>query len=102
MDSLIINPVNRNIVQAVIHAQSYPFQVDQAHNKGEGNETREKIWHGFFKRLHEDAEKMPGARKVEVGSYAQNYVLHDQEVRNLHWNGREIRNALQTAISLAS
>ncbi|KAL9040175.1 MAG: hypothetical protein Q9214_004591 [Letrouitia sp. 1 TL-2023] len=228
MDSLIIDPINRNIVQAITYAQSYPFQVDHAHNKGEGqvvllhgppgvgktytveciaqstgrplialamghlmrnedeveevliswfslaehwkaillldeadiflerratrdikrngivsiflrrmeyfsgllflttnrvgqiddaflsrvsvvlqydqlnNETRKKIWHGFFKRLHEDAEKIPGARKIEVDSYARNYVLHDQEVSDMLWNGREIRNALQTAVSLAS
>lgn len=85
------------IDDAFLSRVSVVLQYDQL-----SNETREKIWHGFFRRLHEDAEKMPGARKVEVGSYAQNYVLHDQEVRDMLWNGREIRNALQTAISLAS
>ena len=37
MDNLIIDSVNRDIVQAITHAQSHPFTFDQAHNKGEGS-----------------------------------------------------------------
>ena len=46
-------------------------------------------------------ENRQGERKIEVSKYAKEYVLHDPEVKALKWNGREIRNALQTAISLA-
>ncbi|KAL9606931.1 MAG: hypothetical protein Q9167_008104 [Letrouitia subvulpina] len=65
------------------------------------DDTRKKIWQGFFKKLeHESA--IPGAKKVIVDKYAQKFVQNDHEVRELQWNGREIRNTLQTAISLAS
>lgn len=78
------------------------------------DDTRKKIWTGFFKKLQMDSERQrcehKGSlirdkcdnRKIEVDRYAQKYVLNDPEVRDLRWNGREIRNALQTAISLAS
>ncbi|KAL8743462.1 MAG: hypothetical protein Q9190_004194 [Brigantiaea leucoxantha] len=36
MDSLIIDPVNREIIQAVCYTQLRPLQLDRAHNKGEG------------------------------------------------------------------
>ena len=36
MDSLIIDPVNREIIQAVCYTQLHPLQLDRAHNKGEG------------------------------------------------------------------
>ena len=39
---------------------------------------------------------------IEVDRYARTYILNDPEVKDLQWNGREIRNALQTAISLAN
>ena len=65
------------------------------------DDTRKKIWQGFFDKLQRDAE-LPGGRKIKVDKYAQKFVLNDPEFENLKWNGREIRNALQTAISLAS
>ena len=65
------------------------------------DDTRKKIWQGFFKKLQKDTE-ISGGRKIEVDKYAQKFVLNDESVRDLRWNGREIRNALQTAISLAS
>ena len=64
------------------------------------HEIRKKIWEVFFKKVGIEAE-LAGGSKVEVDRYARKYVLNDEEVRDLHWNGREIRNALQTAISLA-
>lgn len=73
------------------------------------DDTRKKIWNGFFKKLQQDSERRGSKsndsddnRKIEVDRYAQKYVLNDPEVKDLKWNGREIRNALQTAISLAS
>ena len=64
------------------------------------DETRKKIWRSFFAKVGQEAGS-PSAGKVEINKYAQRYVLNDPEVRNLQWNGREIRNALQMAIMLA-
>lgn len=36
MESLIIDPGNRDIVQAICHAQSHPWKIDSVSNKGEG------------------------------------------------------------------
>lgn len=58
--------------------------------------SRNKIWDGFFKKL--DAERRG---KIVVGPGAKKYVKHHEEMKKLCWNGREIRNALQTAIALA-
>ncbi|KAL8792172.1 MAG: hypothetical protein Q9195_005268 [Heterodermia aff. obscurata] len=80
------------------------------------DDTRKKIWNGFFKKLQQESEHRSSSskggnndssssddtRKIEVDRYAQKYVLNDPEVKDLKWNGREIRNALQTAISLAN
>ncbi|KAL8734032.1 MAG: hypothetical protein Q9166_001793 [cf. Caloplaca sp. 2 TL-2023] len=74
------------------------------------DDTRKRIWEGFFRRLQKDGERKSlrssddpqDNRKVEVDKYARKYVLNDEQVKRLKWNGREIRNALQTAISLAS
>jgi ATP-dependent Clp protease ATP-binding subunit ClpA len=63
---------------------------------------RKRIWNGFFRNLERDmsASSRYGP-KIEVSKYAKEYVLNDEEVKALKWNGREIRNAFQTAISLA-
>ena len=73
------------------------------------DDTRKKIWNGFFRKLQRDSDRKDSkgpelidGRKIEIDRYAQSYVLNDPDVTNLKWNGREIRNALQTAISLAS
>ncbi|PSR77365.1 P-loop containing nucleoside triphosphate hydrolase protein, partial [Coniella lustricola] len=64
------------------------------------DEDRAKIWTHSFERLERDSEG-----KVAVLSSAMNYVLEQDgkksEVAALNWNGREIRNALQTAVALA-
>ena len=74
------------------------------------DDIRKKIWRGFFTKLKKDMEiiehrectKENAPIKVNISKYTQDYVLNDPEVKDLKWNGREIRNALQTAISLAS
>lgn len=35
-DGLIIDPGNRDIVQAICLAQSHPWKIDNVSNKGEG------------------------------------------------------------------
>ncbi|KAI9655727.1 MAG: hypothetical protein M1821_005162 [Bathelium mastoideum] len=68
------------------------------------DERRARIWNGFFAKLQKDMErrKQEGSKPIiQVSKYAKQYVLYDEEIKALEWNGREIRNALQTAISLA-
>ncbi|KAI8623755.1 hypothetical protein F5Y19DRAFT_468299 [Xylariaceae sp. FL1651] len=57
---------------------------------------RERIWTHGFERLERDA----GGR-VRVAVAAREYAWGSADVRSLRWNGREIRNALQTAVALA-
>ncbi|KAI1209772.1 P-loop containing nucleoside triphosphate hydrolase protein [Annulohypoxylon truncatum] len=57
---------------------------------------REKIWVNSFERLERDS-----AGKVHVGVATREYAYESRDVRSLRWNGREIRNALQTAVALA-
>ena len=64
------------------------------------DDTRKKIWRNFFNNVQRDTE-LTGGKRIEINKYAQQYVLNDAEVKDLMWNGREIRNALQTAINLA-
>ncbi|SLM41528.1 P-loop containing nucleoside triphosphate hydrolase [Lasallia pustulata] len=70
--------------------------------------TRQKIWQGFFQKLEKDmqtrsqqASHEPPKPKIEISNEAKFYVLYNPTVEALEWNGREIRNALQTAICLA-
>lgn len=70
------------------------------HYKRLSNEDRARIWATNFDRLERDS-----ASQVFVSSSAREYVgmehSADEEVGVLQWNGREIRNALQTAVALA-
>ena len=54
-----------------------------------------KIWQNLIdnmERLRPD---------IQLNEAAQTYVLGNKEVRNTKWNGRQIRNAFQTAVALA-
>ncbi|KAF5629626.1 TOB3 (member of AAA-ATPase family) [Fusarium tjaetaba] len=57
-------------------------------------ETRRKVWSGFFRKLVRER-----AGKVQIAPDAKKWVLDTASETNL--NGRDIRNALQTAITLA-
>lgn len=57
------------------------------------SEARSRIWNGFFDKLNKEQRG-----KIIVGPSAKKYV----EERKAELNGREIRNALQTAITLAT
>lgn len=57
-------------------------------------ETRKKIWSGFFRKLVRER-----ADKVQIAPDAKKWVLDTTGETQL--NGRDIRNALQTAITLA-
>jgi AAA+ superfamily predicted ATPase len=54
------------------------------------------IWTAAFERLERDS-----AGRCYVPPAARRFALESKEVRALKWNGREIRNALQTAVALA-
>ncbi|KAF7502671.1 hypothetical protein GJ744_005284 [Endocarpon pusillum] len=58
-------------------------------------EDREKIWRQFFAKLKKER------KDIEVDPDAKSYVLKNTDMRNNGWNGREIRNAFQTAVALA-
>ncbi|KAF2141541.1 uncharacterized protein K452DRAFT_308644 [Aplosporella prunicola CBS 121167] len=58
--------------------------------------TRKAIMESFFQKLSDEM-----GSQIRVSPEAKNYLLTDKEVANLDWNGREIRNAIQTAIALA-
>jgi len=60
------------------------------------DKTRAKIWEGFFEKLKHEKKG-----EITVHAQAKKYVLESEEVEALKWNGREIRNALQTALALA-
>jgi len=57
--------------------------------------TRVSIWSSFFKKLRSEM------KEIRVSDEAEQYVLNDPEIVGMDWNGREIRNAFQTAIALA-
>ncbi|KAF2996783.1 hypothetical protein E8E14_005370 [Neopestalotiopsis sp. 37M] len=60
-----------------------------------GERERSKIWEQFFQKLENER------KDIFVDSAAKDYVLEDSKMRTTQWNGREIRNAFQTAVSLA-
>ncbi|KAI1407577.1 P-loop containing nucleoside triphosphate hydrolase protein [Hypoxylon sp. FL1857] len=66
------------------------------HYKALTDADREKIWLNSFERLERDS-----GGKVHVGVATREYAYESRDVQSLCWNGREIRNALQTAVALA-
>ncbi|KAI1119342.1 P-loop containing nucleoside triphosphate hydrolase protein [Nemania sp. NC0429] len=56
---------------------------------------RVKIWQGFFRKLAQDR---PG--QIQIAPGARKWVLDRTESGDVQGNGRDIRNALQTAITL--
>ncbi|KAI0598477.1 P-loop containing nucleoside triphosphate hydrolase protein [Biscogniauxia sp. FL1348] len=57
---------------------------------------RDRIWHASFDRLERDS-----AGAAVASPAARLYARQSPELQALRWNGREIRNALQTAVALA-
>lgn len=58
--------------------------------------TRQKVWQGFLDKLRADT-----GGKIRLTAGAKTYVMQSAEALKIKLNGREIRNALQTAIALA-
>jgi hypothetical protein len=61
--------------------------------------ARKEIWSGLYRKLEEDHKR--GGDLIMVSPYAQQYIETNEVVKELKWNGREIRNAFQTAVALA-
>ncbi|KAK6827299.1 ATPase [Apiospora arundinis] len=61
-----------------------------------GEPERKQIWKQFFDKLERERKD-----SIIVESRAKHFVLNDTEIRKIPWNGREIRNTFQTAVSLA-
>lgn len=57
---------------------------------------RKRIWLQFFKKL-----EVERADEITIKSAAKRYILSDDVLKDIEWNGREIRNAFQTAVALA-
>ncbi|KAK8071311.1 P-loop containing nucleoside triphosphate hydrolase [Apiospora hydei] len=51
-----------------------------------GEPERRKIWTQFFEKLEDERDD------ISITSRARKYVLHDPEINDVKWNGREIRN----------
>ncbi|KAI2896788.1 hypothetical protein CBS76997_9224 [Aspergillus niger] len=58
-------------------------------------ENRRTIWEQFFDKLADERHDFVVTRR------AKSYVLEDEVISKMQWNGREIRNASQTAVALA-
>ncbi|XEV04991.1 hypothetical protein FSHL1_010278 [Fusarium sambucinum] len=58
--------------------------------------SRERIWNQFFKKLTAERGKY-----ITISNDAKKYVTKNKEMTSIPWNGREIRNAFQTAVALA-
>ncbi|KAH8776082.1 hypothetical protein F5882DRAFT_359889 [Hyaloscypha sp. PMI_1271] len=61
--------------------------------------ARGQIWDSLFRKLIDDHKR--GGPEIIYEYDAKEYVKKNKEVKTLEWNGREIRNAFQTAVALA-
>ncbi|KAI0381093.1 hypothetical protein F5Y04DRAFT_281067 [Hypomontagnella monticulosa] len=61
--------------------------------------ARGKIWDNLFKKIKEDHKH--GGLEIRYDYDAKQYVKKSEEIKKLEWNGREIRNAFQSAVALA-
>ncbi|CAI7586193.1 unnamed protein product [Penicillium palitans] len=62
-------------------------------------ESRKQIWDGYFKKLSKNHNN--DGREIRCSYDAKEFVRKSDDLRALRWNGREIRNAFQTAVALA-
>ena len=69
------------------------------------DDKRNKSWETFFDKpiedMKSDMKKGGRKRRIKVSRPAKEYLLSHEEVKAVKWNGREIRNAFQTAVALA-
>lgn len=51
------------------------------------DEQRQKIWNTYFDKLNDER-----GEEIRVSEDAKEYVMDNKDVKDLKWNGREIRN----------
>ncbi|KAK7710327.1 hypothetical protein SLS64_005912 [Diaporthe eres] len=86
-DGILFLTTNRDAFISRIHVQLfYPDFTD---------DERQQVWMTFMQKLTKDRGKF-----MRISMDAKDYI-RGNEVRSVKWNGREIRNAFQTAVSLA-
>ena len=64
------------------------------------DDGRRDVWNNHFRKLQQDYEQ--GEREIRYEWDAKEYVQRSQEVRDLEWNGREIRNGKLTFLLYSS
>ncbi|KAJ6118654.1 hypothetical protein N7471_013274 [Penicillium samsonianum] len=62
-------------------------------------DSRKQIWDGYFKKLSKNHNN--DGQEIRCSYDAKEFVRKSDDLRALRWNGREIRNAFQTAVALA-
>ncbi|KGO42033.1 ATPase, AAA-type, core [Penicillium expansum] len=62
-------------------------------------DSRRQIWDGYFKKLSKNHNN--DGQEIRCSYDAKEFVRKSDDLRALRWNGREIRNAFQTAVALA-
>ncbi|KAI1378365.1 hypothetical protein F4677DRAFT_466113 [Hypoxylon crocopeplum] len=63
------------------------------------DDARGQIWSNLFRKLREDHKY--GGPEIQYEYDAKEYVRKSEKIKKLEWNGREIRNAFQSAVALA-
>jgi ATP-dependent Clp protease ATP-binding subunit ClpA len=58
--------------------------------------ARSKIWENHFRELSENYEEQGQEFRYEWN--AKEYILNSTEVKDLQWNGREIRNGMYLTV----
>lgn len=58
--------------------------------------SQQRLWHGFLQKLADER------RDIVLTDRAKRFVDNMDKGEQIPWNGREIRNALQSAIALAT
>ncbi|KAM7209352.1 hypothetical protein V8F20_000402 [Naviculisporaceae sp. PSN 640] len=66
------------------------------HYRRLNDDDRRRVWMHNFERLERDS-----GGKCYVPQSAREYAFESEDMKALRWNGREIRNGLQTAVALA-
>ncbi|KAJ0414207.1 hypothetical protein BJY00DRAFT_295528, partial [Aspergillus carlsbadensis] len=61
--------------------------------------SRQQIWDNHFKKLSRNREM--NGQEIRCSYDAKEFVRKSKDLQALKWNGREIRNAFQTAVALA-
>ncbi|KAL3465911.1 hypothetical protein BJX64DRAFT_252150 [Aspergillus heterothallicus] len=61
--------------------------------------SRQQIWDNHFKKLSRNRDL--NGQEIRCSYDAKEFVRKSKELQKLKWNGREIRNAFQTAVALA-